>query len=596
MRALSTLPSRSDRSVNRRNSAAASGSCSPYPSGNSRASAGSVGARRIGVDPDHPGERVGVGGLGCSGATAAISWVANAAAALARPSPVAPTIRPVAVRRNPCTATSVVLLERRPEPVRRASPRCRAPSPRGCRCDTTARPFWCTSSISRSAFVLGVAEVACWKTYVTYDIRLTGSFHTMRDPRPVGQRRSASDAGLLDLDGRDGSRAPCSRARAAPRLRRRRPRDLARPARAAHRPLRADDAAGRPAQRRGRAPLRVRGVRPPAAATAGATAWSPAPAGCSTRSRPSASAPDELAALADAQRRRRARPWSSLAAYRFTGDDLGVRRGRAATSPGRRSSSVEGTLRRGACCSRPSLLSVLNHDSAVAAAGAPDDRRRRRPAVHRDGVAAHPRAGGGRRRPRGVPRRVRHDEQPRGRPRATACRPRAPRAHAFTLLHDDERERVRGAGRRARRGHHAARRHLRRRRGGRGSASSCPAAGSAPSGSTPATCSTQARQVRAQLDALGATGTRIVVTGDLDEYAIAALRRRPGRRVRRRHLARHRLRRPDGGPGLQARRPPDRGPVDRCCRSPSAPPTSRATAVVPSPAAGSTTGPRPSSS
>lgn len=36
-----------------------------------------------------------------------------------------------------------------------------------------------------------------------------------------------------------------------------------------------------------------------------------------------------------------------------------------------------------------------------------------------------------------------------------------------------------------------------------------------------------ARQVRAQLDALGATGTRIVVSGDLDEYSIAALRADP---------------------------------------------------------------------
>jgi len=32
-----------------------------------------------------------------------------------------------------------------------------------------------------------------------------------------------------------------------------------------------------------------------------------------------------------------------------------------------------------------------------------------------------------------------------------------------------------------------------------------------------------ARQVRAELDALGATGTRIILTGDLDEYSIAAL-------------------------------------------------------------------------
>jgi nicotinate phosphoribosyltransferase len=38
---------------------------------------------------------------------------------------------------------------------------------------------------------------------------------------------------------------------------------------------------------------------------------------------------------------------------------------------------------------------------------------------------------------------------------------------------------------------------------------------------------TQARQVRAQLDSLGATTTRIVVTSDLDEHAIAALAAAP---------------------------------------------------------------------
>ena len=36
-----------------------------------------------------------------------------------------------------------------------------------------------------------------------------------------------------------------------------------------------------------------------------------------------------------------------------------------------------------------------------------------------------------------------------------------------------------------------------------------------------------ARQARDQLDELGATGTRIVLSGDLDEYAIAALRAEP---------------------------------------------------------------------
>ncbi len=36
-----------------------------------------------------------------------------------------------------------------------------------------------------------------------------------------------------------------------------------------------------------------------------------------------------------------------------------------------------------------------------------------------------------------------------------------------------------------------------------------------------------AREVRAQLDSLGATGTRIIVTSDLDEHAIAALAAAP---------------------------------------------------------------------
>ena len=37
-----------------------------------------------------------------------------------------------------------------------------------------------------------------------------------------------------------------------------------------------------------------------------------------------------------------------------------------------------------------------------------------------------------------------------------------------------------------------------------------------------------ARQVRAQLDQLGATQTRIVVSGDLDEFSLAAVRSAPG--------------------------------------------------------------------
>ena len=63
-----------------------------------------------------------------------------------------------------------------------------------------------------------------------------------------------------------------------------------------------------------------------------------------------------------------------------------------------------------------------------------------------------------------------------------------------------------------------------------------------------------ARQVRAQLDGLGAPNTRIVVTSDLDEFAIAALRAEPVDSLRGRHVAGHRVGRTHGGHGLQARR------------------------------------------
>ena len=63
-----------------------------------------------------------------------------------------------------------------------------------------------------------------------------------------------------------------------------------------------------------------------------------------------------------------------------------------------------------------------------------------------------------------------------------------------------------------------------------------------------------ARQVRDQLDGLGASATRIVVSGDLDEFAIAALRCRARRHLRRGHLGGHRLGRADRRHGLQAGR------------------------------------------
>ena len=104
-------------------------------------------------------------------------------------------------------------------------------------------------------------------------------------------------------------------------------------------------------------------------------------------------------------------------------------------------------------------------------------------------------------------------------------------AHAFTLLHTTARRpgragRVPRTGRRARRGHHVARRHLRHHRGGgqrrrgRGSRTRRGAhrlrrpRRTGPPGARP---TRRARRDR----------TKIVVSSDLDEFAIAALRPNP---------------------------------------------------------------------
>ena len=63
-----------------------------------------------------------------------------------------------------------------------------------------------------------------------------------------------------------------------------------------------------------------------------------------------------------------------------------------------------------------------------------------------------------------------------------------------------------------------------------------------------------AREARAQLDALGAPKTRIILTGDLDEFSIAALAAQPVDGYGVGHLARHRVRRADRRARLQAGR------------------------------------------
>ena len=114
-----------------------------------------------------------------------------------------------------------------------------------------------------------------------------------------------------------------------------------------------------------------------------------------------------------------------LADYRFGGDVSGYAEGEL-YFPGSPILTVDATFAEGVVL-ETLALSILNHDAAVASAAARMVVRRGRPAVHRDGLAAHPRGGGRRRGAGGLPRGLRRHLQPRGRPAATASPPPAPR-------------------------------------------------------------------------------------------------------------------------------------------------------------------------
>ena len=211
------------------------------------------------------------------------------------------------------------------------------------------------------------------------------------------------------------------------------------------------------------------------------------------------------------------------------------------------------------------LLSIYNHDSAVASAASRMTLRRRGPPVHRDGVAAHPRGGGG-----GGARAAyvagfaatsnlaaRHRY---GVPTAGTS------AHSFTLLHDTEEDAFRaqvkslGAGTTLLVDTYDVAEAVRLAVEVAG-----PELGAVRLDS--GDLAVLAREVRPSSTTSGATDTRIVVTSDLDEFAIAALAAAPGRRLRRRHGAGHRQRTPDLRLRLQAGRPRGR-PRRGWCRSP----------------------------
>ena len=217
---------------------------------------------------------------------------------------------------------------------------------------------------------------------------------------------------------------------------------------------------GRAAGRHRRPALRLRGVRPAAAAGP--------PLRRGRRHRPAGRAARRFrfdAGELDVLRRtgvvdEPTADW--LADYRFTGDIDGYAEGEL-FFPGSPILTVCGTLRRvrgagdaGAVGAQPRLRGRRR--------GGPDGHRRPRPAADRDGLAAHPRGGRGRRGPRRLPRRFRGHLQPRGRP---ALR-HPDRRHRGARVHAAARRRaagVRRPGRRAGQGHHAAGRHLRHRQG-----------------------------------------------------------------------------------------------------------------------------------
>ena len=130
--------------------------------------------------------------------------------------------------------------------------------------------------------------------------------------------------------------------------------------------------------------------------------------------------------------------------------------------------------------------------------------------------------------------------------------------HGRARVHPAARRRtggVHGPDRRAGQGHDAARRHLRRADGGRARGRARRARARWRCGSTRATCSSRRARCAPSSTGSAPRDTQIVVTSDLDEYAIAALAAAPVDALRRGHVARHRLRRTDRGHGLQAGRP-----------------------------------------
>jgi nicotinate phosphoribosyltransferase len=212
-----------------------------------------------------------------------------------------------------------------------------------------------------------------------------------------------------------------------------------------------------------------------------------------------------------------------LAGYRFTGDIDGYAEGEL-YFPGSPLFTVRGTFAE-AVVLETLVLSILNHDSAIVSAGARMvSAANGRPMIEMGGRRTHEEAAVAAARAAYLAGFATTSNLEAGRrygiPTAGTS------AHAFTLLHDSE---------------HAAFRAQVDAVGAdttllvdtyditAGIETAIEVAGTSlgairiDSGDV----GVLARQARAQLDSMGARNTRIVVSGDLDEYAIAALRAEP---------------------------------------------------------------------
>ncbi|MFF8773425.1 nicotinate phosphoribosyltransferase [Kitasatospora sp. NPDC015120] len=212
-----------------------------------------------------------------------------------------------------------------------------------------------------------------------------------------------------------------------------------------------------------------------------------------------------------------------LADYRFTGDIHGYPEGQV-YFPGSPLLTVEGSFAE-AVILETVILSILNHDSAIAAAASRmTSAAGGRPVIEMGARRAHERAAVSAARAAYVAGFAATSDLEAGFTYGIPTTGTA--AHAFTLVHDSERDAFRAQIDSMGRGTtllvdtfdlgEAVRTAVE---------VAGPELGAVRIDSGDLTL--LAHRVRRQLDELGATGTRIIVTSDLDEYAIAALAAAP---------------------------------------------------------------------